>query len=374
MFNRSFKFIDNNSKNIITIKNTKNLEVNFYQYANNFYDAANSIMDYLLNQASPEHDIAKLDLWIYSLLYLYRHSLELILKAIVLKLNINTTLNYISHDVNCAFNLILQNTNINNNDNVKWLNAFLSDISNIDNGSDQFRYPINYKTNPLKNRYDLSLIDLKNNVNKAYYLLNELYTNNYIPNEKTSIYVPKLLINGGYYYTKSVINYKYFYFDFEPYYTSYEETAKYLYSLVNKYNNLFLPMCYLYINCIELALKRIIIDDLNINKNLSLNIAKNNKHNIKKLWTYIKDNLIKIMPKNINEINNIDNYISELHQINGDSTIFRYPCDKNKGIYFSKNTLKLDIDNVFDFFNNLCSFLDAVDSELKNIIDYENDK
>ena len=45
----------------VTISNTGNLDVDFYRYSQNFHDAAEEIVRYLLEDAASNGDIAKLD-------------------------------------------------------------------------------------------------------------------------------------------------------------------------------------------------------------------------------------------------------------------------------------------------------------------------
>lgn len=94
---------------------------------------------------------------------------------------------------------------------------------------------------------------------------------------------PVFIETGGYYYAQSVVGYKYNRADFYPYTKAYLETANYLkWYMKNEtdsgnsdYNErLFLPMCYLYRNCVELSLKTIwfeeIGEDMNMKKVLLL--------------------------------------------------------------------------------------------------------
>lgn len=73
----------NTEKNIITFSNSGKLDKDFYKYACDFYEAAEYIIHYLGEDAAQKHDIAKLDLWYFPMVYLYRHSLELLLKIAI---------------------------------------------------------------------------------------------------------------------------------------------------------------------------------------------------------------------------------------------------------------------------------------------------
>ena len=76
---------------------------------------------------------------------------------------------------------------------------------------------------------------------------------------------------GGNYYAQSVVGYKDNKEKFYPYTKAYLETANYLKDWMKKKvdsgeNNcdeyLFLPMCYLYRNCVELSLKTIWFEEI----------------------------------------------------------------------------------------------------------------
>ena len=108
------------------------------------------IINKLIGSESKHTGIAELDLWYFALIYLYRQSLELMLKANIFDLvkseqDRKDILSVVRHDVGAAFDKIidLQGIDINSNQNIKWLSDFLQDISKIDRESDMFRYPAN---------------------------------------------------------------------------------------------------------------------------------------------------------------------------------------------------------------------------------------
>ena len=89
--NMSLYHIDKNSPFSITLLNSGNLADDFNKYAEDFFKAAESVIHYLGEDAAENGDIAKLDLWYFAMVYLYRQSMELLLKAnifkIVIKIN-----------------------------------------------------------------------------------------------------------------------------------------------------------------------------------------------------------------------------------------------------------------------------------------------
>lgn len=49
-----------------------------------------------------------------------------------------------------------------------------------------------------------------------------------------------------------------------------------------------MPMCYLYHNAVELNLKRLIIEDINLSKQDAIKILNKKKHSILGLWNSIE--------------------------------------------------------------------------------------
>ena len=135
---------------------------------------------------------------------------------------------------------------------------------------------------------------------------------------------------------------------------------------------LFMPMCYMYRNAVELGLKRIIIEDSHIERTKALKILRRKKHSILGLWNSIVDEVDKYSnaPDDDTTLNDTTQYIQAFHDFDQSSDLFRYPCNKNLQVYFSEEKI-LDIENVVSCFEELCNFLDAVDSMLSEIKDYE---
>ena len=366
--NMDFYKLGTDPSNIITIQNSGVLETDFYRYANNFYEAAIVIINKLIGSESKHTNIAQLDLWYFALIYLYRQSLELMLKANIFDLVKNEQdrkdiIGLVRHDVGAAFDKIVELTGIDveNNPNAKWLQQFLNDISRIDKESDMFRYPFGHNLRVLfESQTHISLVATYYNMSRAFDTLTELYKTKQISTKEYDEYEPKLIVEGGHYYQTSVVGYKYHTRSFHPYYTSYEECANYLGEYIKREgkDNLFLPMCYLYRNAIELGLKRIIIEDSSLDIEKALKVCKKKKHSILGLYNSIKPELDE-HDNGDDTLDNVFKYINSFHDIDTTSDKFRYPCDNDLQVHFSDET-KLDMDNVSSCFQELITFLDGV--------------
>ena len=82
----SLYHMDKNCPFPITLLNSGNLATDFNKYAIDFFDAAECVIHYLGEDAAENGDIGKLDLWYFAMVYLYRQSIELLLKANIFKI------------------------------------------------------------------------------------------------------------------------------------------------------------------------------------------------------------------------------------------------------------------------------------------------
>lgn len=374
--------IGGNNEYLITVANSGNLETDFYVYSQSFYEAAENVIHYLGEEAAEKQDIAKLDLWYFAMVYLYRQSLELLLKAGIFQtitdnVDRKNIVGNIRHDLKQAYEKLIEvkGLSISDNENGKWLMDYLSDISRIDRESDMFRYPFGNNLKVLFDRQtNISLVATHDNMDKAFSIIKGIYDTGDILEQEIEAYEPHLIIEGGHYYQQSVVGYKYSQHAFYPYYSSYEEVGNFLKGVImaEKKANLFMPMCYLYRNAVELGLKRLIIEDSHIDNSKALKIVRKKKHSILGLWNSIADEIKEYAnaPEDDTTLNDSQRYIQTFHNFDQSSDLFRYPCNKNMEPYFLDEK-KFDIENVASCFEELCNFLDGVDGMLSVVQAYE---
>ena len=376
--------MDEFSENIAVLTNSGNLEVDFYKYAKNFYEAAENVICYLLEVASEKDDTRKLDIWFFSMVYLFRQSLELMLKAIIFqsitdKNERKNIIGSVRHDLKQSYEKLIDVKKFKNseNENARWLKAYLSDISKIDKESDMFRYPFGNNSEVLlNNQTHISLEAIRDNMKKAYNIINGIYDPEIYIEDEIEAYSPQLIIEGGDYYNQSVTGYSISKYHFYPYMASYREVGEFLKNIMirDKKDNLFFPMCYVYRNAIELALKRLIIEDSYIDEHRALKIAKKKKHSILGLWNSIKDEIYThlYVPEGDTTKYDIEKYIKMFHNFDINSDLFRYPCNKDMESYFIlKEEKKLDIENVALCFEELYDSLGGFDEMLSSVKDFE---
>lgn len=376
-----FRHFDRNNESNICIRNTDNLSEEFYKYSEKFLYAGNIVIEKMIESYSN----AVKDMWLFPVIYLYRQSIELILKANVFKYTENENeqkeyLKSVGHNLSYSFEMFQIKAgnleDIQNNDTIKWLKKFLDDITEIDNESDVFRYPFsNSGKKYFENTKRINLKCVKVNFNTAYEVLKSLYKNVNISNDKYTAYNPNLFIDLGNYKDISVVGWgnSFSKFDFYPYINGYTESANYIRQFILKNNSeeLFLPMCYIFRNAIELSLKRILIENTVFEDNEVMKIIKRKKHSVLGIWNKIKSTIEECSPsKEDTTIDEAEKYIILLQNFDSSSSKFRYPIDKDMKFHF-KDTITLDIDNVAKCFNELLNFLDGVNSMLSELREWQ---
>lgn len=377
----NFKYVDKTRTDIIVLKNSGNLSDEFYRYSKSFHLAGDELIHYLLTKAN--RNIAKLDTWFFAIGYLYRQSLELILKATIFRYVTDNAeqkvvIGKVRHDLNECFMLILEKLPAYEvevvSDDLDWVRTYFQDITLLDRESDMFRYPFNRKMEVVfRKQTHISLKAMKQNMNTAYKIIEDILTKGCPFIGDYRMFQPKFIISGGGYYEQSVVGYQFSEHDFYPYFKSYEESANCLKDIIigTKNYNLFLPMCYLFRNAIELGLKRILLEDCEIKYDNALAIMRDKKHSVLGLWNKIKDEISEKSnaPKSDTTMEDVDKYIIQLHDFDSCSSKFRYPVGKDLKFHFPRE-VKLSVENIAKCFNELCTFLDCVDgmlSEIKSI-------
>ncbi|HII4496987.1 TPA: hypothetical protein ACY4SO_001934 [Clostridium perfringens] len=375
--NCDFFRVDCEKNEKIKIVSCGNLDKDFFEYASNFLEAANVVVYEMLDSG----DIATLDVDFFNLAFFYRHSLELILKAIGFqhikgKEEREKFLNDTFHNLSKILKYIepyISEYIEYDKESYEWLVEFFHDINDLDKDSDCFRYPFKIKKNGkgyyterfFKDQTHINLIKFCDKMNSVFDILKDYYYKNKVNNIINLLYYPTFIEEGGSYYEQSVVGYKLFLGEFYCSVNSYINVSRILYRYMilndDKKEKLFLPYCYSCRNAIELCLKNILYEESSFSYNEALNIMKKSKHGLTFLWKQIKDDINK-HTGHFNESKKIlkyaENYILKLNDFDGSADIFRYPTDKHLNCYFKKVKC-FDLENVRDYFEDVMSFLDC---------------
>jgi len=390
---KKFTTWEKDSKYIAKIFASSCLPQSFYEYSKHFYFAAHTTAKFILSDAV--HPVA-LDRYILPLAFLYRHSIELIMKSIVFQY---VSSNYArmafvkdtSHDLSKILTVLENVSPQNRSENeLNWIRSYFSNISQIDKESDSFRYPFHIHMDKgtsvtsfrIKEIFDAQAsIDLVKFANK-FEAVCEILKNWYLKSENRSIewldLQPSFIEDGGFYGSQALIGSDYSKNKFFPYTSAYFDIANYFKHCMKEQfdsgnhdeaNQLFLPMCYLYRNSVELSLKSMWFEDSDEDFYICCEKMLDKKHSILGLWNLIKthENKYTEIEEDNEFTKNLDAYCKQLHDFDCDASRFRYPAQKNMQPYFSKNR-RFDFLTVATFMEALSNALECISSHM----DYRN--
>lgn len=386
---------DKHSKYRVRVLAPTNLSETLFNYAEDFFEAAHKITEFILGEERP--DIGKLDTYFFSIAFLYRHCMELGLKAIGFQVvqkreDREQFVKSTRHNLLEILSFVEQkNPSTRAKEEMEWIRSYFADLSQKDRESDSFRYPFhivwesgNWESEgrfEIKKIFDeqtnIDLVKFANKFEAAYEIIRKWYRKDpeYAVEWKTLN--PVFIETGGYYYAQSVVGYKYRRADFYPYTKAYLETANYLKWLMKEKRNsgcfdyeehLFLPMCYLYRNCAELSLKTIWFEEIGEDFQGKCKEMLDNKHSIAGMWKLIKPYVLEYSQGTDDPeyIDVIEDYCLQVHSIDSDANKFRYPMSNNMQVYFSHNKW-FDFLQTGDFFEALNNILDSIDGMLNQI-------
>lgn len=373
--------------------------LSLYNFSNAYYKTAHIIATRMISKKQ----IDELDQYVFPLFFLYRHSLELLLKSIGFKFIIDKSqrqifLSETFHNLKNILEYILRHTTFSRNiAEYQWLTKYFDNISEADKASDSFRYPFHIifafdelgcrefeVKRVFQKQTHLDLISEANKFEAAYEILNAWYLDINDPEieHKATEYTEcrnTFLDEGGDYYAQSVVGYEYRHNDFYAYCSGYKECASYMLEYLRNqydagidldYSHMWYPMCYLYRNSVELLLKSILFEYSNQSWQTKCAVAYDNKHKLCQLLINAEKNAIDYY-----EIEDRDDYIKNmvrycriLHDFDTDSSKFRYPIDKRCNPYLSTIRYYNFVD-IGMFLKALVSAIDGIHSE----IDYRKD-
>ena len=383
---------DKHTKYVSKVFASTDFSKTLFEYAEYFFEAAHKITEFILSAEHP--DIGKLDTYFFSIAFLYRHCMELGLKAIGFqfiqeKEQRKRFVKDTRHNLSVILSVIEEKVSSTRpEEEMEWLRKYFTDLSQKDRESDSFRYPFHIVWEPgdwefegkftIKKIFDeqtnIDLIKFANKFEAAYEIIRKWYKKENESAVEWKEVEPVFIETGGYYYAQLVVGYKYRRADFYPYTKAYLETANYLKWYMKSetdlgnsdYNErLFLPMCYLYRNCVELSLKTIWFEEIGEDFQTKCKLMLDNKHSIAGMWKKIKPYVLEYSSGTDDPeyIEVIEDYCMQVHTIDGDANKFRYPMSNSMQEYFSLNK-RFDFIETGDFFEALNNILDGIDSEL----------
>jgi len=298
---------DKHSKYVVKVSAPTDLAEALFKYAEDFFEAAHIITEFILYAEHP--DIGKLDTYFFAIAFLYRHCMEVGLKAIGFQYinDVDERKKFVKetrHNLSEILNVVKDKSDLTRPDEeIEWLKKYFDDLSQVDRESDSFRYPFHIVweldewewrgkfviKSIFNDQTHIDLVKFANKFEAAYEIIKKWYLKETDCAIEWKGLKPAFIETGGFYYAQSVVGYKYSRADFYPYTKAYLETANYLKWYMKKEtdmgnqdckNRLFLPMCYLYRNCVELSLKTIWFEDIGEDFQIKCKFMLDKKHSI----------------------------------------------------------------------------------------------
>jgi len=386
---------------------TSNIEIvqltdvaqSFFDYAKYFFQAAHLVTEQVLKADRPS--ISSLDTIFFSIAFLYRHSIELALKAIGFKNIISDRdrqdfIDQTYHNLSEILTWIepfIHPWKID--DEYIWLKDYLSSLSELDKESDSFRYPFhiirtrdvidNSIAFTIKRVFEkqthIDLIKFANKFEAAFEIISNWYNENSSPAKEWLKLDPIFIEEGGHYYAQSVVGYPYSRDDFYPYIRAYTAAARVLFTnakdTLAQLNNgslvaRFLPMCYLYRNCIELCLKSIWFECKEVDFQTRCRKVQKKKHSIIGLWHLIEPYISQYSetPDEKDFISTLEDYLRQIHDIDGEACKFRYPIGNNLTPQFAQKEC-FDLIKAQEFLDSIIYAFDCVGATLAQMNEWK---
>lgn len=362
-------------------KGKQHKEIDLYNLSEAYFFCAYEIVEEITENV---HDNVKLDMWFLPGVYLFRQSLELMLKALLAKsIKKNNILQELfvnnKHDLEELFKeySLYQDINCISFEEKEWLQKYLSNIEIVDENSSLFRYP--FKDDFLRQYQNefLDIVDMGNNFLNAFVILKKCFTGR----EDIEIFTVDVsrttdfLIFSNHGFGNCQLWESPWGDGFHKQVVGYSMAAHFLYEgyEVDKNSKRIFPIIFLLRNAIELTLKRLLyakvkegIEELVVRK------VRNSHILYKDLWKAEKDMLFHYATEhgeNTQALDVLEEHIIELNHIDKQGDTFRYPFTYS--FEYKMQDKELDMKNVYQWMQGMFNILDGCDGILDEMADFE---
>lgn len=368
-------------KNGTVIKWSKKPYKDYQKMAKIYFQCAYEVCEEIIN--NPDDNV-KCDTWFFPAMYMFRQSLELMIKAMICKdvpkkRNAEDIFEREKHNLSSLFSeykLRAKETLITSEEFL-WLERYLHNLEIVDENSSLFRYPFVDDFWMIYENNFLDIVDMGNAFLMAYVIIEKCDTgveNKEIIEINTNEPTDFLrFANTGYgncYLWKSNRR-----DDFYSHVTGYSRVAKFVYEkyCVDSDDMRVYPIAFLMRNAIELGLKRLLYSRTRVNVvEYKIKGIKNSHLLYKDLWKNIKQMLMhyaKDTGEDLDTLEAFEENVRELSRIDKNGDLFRYPCTYSFEYKLDEETV--DLENVYNWMQGMYNLLDGCDSMLDNIADYE---
>lgn len=364
-----------NAQDVITFDWSGNRSDDYIKLSESFYNASQVIITEIIDNY---RDNAKCDQWFFPALYLYRQSIELLCKGLLITVvprkDITAKFTAYKHNIIDLFSEYwnLSSNKPISNDELSWVCSYLTELETIDRESNLFRYPI--KDGYLKQYKDdfLDIVDMANSIDQCYSIIYKCVDVKHIPFKYSDdidlSLKPKVLFFASHGFGNCMLYTSPWDEGYYPHIQGYSNIAFFLLEKLDKNHWSFLTIAFLIRHAIELALKCMLLSRTETNVSEKVQRSKRRSHILyKDLWKSVKDMIeyyAKSMGYDLNVVYCADTYLSELSALDKQGDKFRYPT--NYGLEYHLQLKRIDyyqaiywLIGIFNFVNGCSDMLDA---------------
>jgi len=138
-------------------------------------------------------------------------------------------------------------------------------------------------------------------------------------------------------------------------------------------DTLIFPILFMYRQFIELELKWIFLVFSDSDRSEKRTFINDSSHDLIKLWQKAKNILLKdATPREREDINIVEDYIKQFHEIDKSSFSFRYPITKDLDQILNTQH-RINLSNLLQRMNELYQFFRGANEKLSSLKDYRYD-
>ncbi len=369
-----------NEKHVVVFDWKKNIADEYIKMAESFREAAYEIT---YSIACDLRDHAKTDQWFFPAMYLYRQSIELLCKGLLLcfkeKSECIKILNDNRHNIFSIFCMLSDkygDLGLRPEESA-WLRGYLEELERLDANSNLFRYPIKDGVLREYNNKFLDVINIANGLERCYCLMHKCLPSIYHGGDDNDDIDLEMDTKVIYFASNGICNCMLYESRWETGYYAhikgYSEVALKLLekSEISKWS--FYTIALLLRHSIELVLKNMLFSRTEYCVDDKIKDSVCRSHSIyKKLWKSIKPMIEYYVSRHGYDGSQIliaEAYIVELDSIDKSGYMFRYPT--NLDLVHDFKFKQLDFYHSIHWLMELFNFLDGTSGMLDVSYDYE---
>ena len=366
----------------VHIKWSRNLKSDYQKLSENFFMCGYKICEKIVDSG---HDNIKSDMWFLPSMYLFRHGMELGIKALICEVVANK--NKVQqiflgckHDLYMLFDAYEAEATLTlTSEEYDWIKKYLLSLEEVDAKSDLFRFPFEDDFLSVYRNEFLDVVDMANSMLQAYGIIQKCLQ---IPENERIDRFDSTRASDFLQFANHGIGYCSFWESisgdgFHKQVLGYSLATEYLFyecDEISQEDKTF-AILFLLRNLIELGLKRMFYKTIEHGVPKKIFLSKRRSHLLyKELWKNVRPMIeyyAKAQGQDLEIIDIVEKQIQELSSIDKNGDVFRYPTSYSLEYRF--DNVDIDLKNVYEYMQGIFNFCDGCDGEFETVADWEAD-